>query len=77
MDHLSDSNTSKTPIDSSGPLTHGDCAECSTCQVCHSVALSPVTNPLPLLALPTQAVHSEQMLFVSVPRALHLKPPIS
>jgi hypothetical protein len=76
VDHLSD-DTARTPIDSSGPLTQGDCAQCSTCQVCHSVALSPVINPLPLLALPAQAVHSEQTLFVSVPRALHLKPPIS
>ena len=77
MDHLSASNTSETPAEPNGPLTQGDCAQCSTCQVCHSVALSPVTNPLPLLALPAQAVHSEQTLFISVPRALHLKPPIS
>lgn len=56
---------------------HGDCAQCTTCQVCHSVALSPGANRLPLLTLPTQAVHSGQTRFVSVPRAPQHKPPIS
>lgn len=59
------------------PVFHGDCAQCSTCQVCHSVVLSPATHPLPVLALPTLLVHSGQALFASVPRAPHLKPPIS
>lgn len=59
------------------PAAHGDCAQCSTCQVCHGVALSLATHPLPLLALPTQLMHSGQALFASVPRAPHLKPPIS
>lgn len=56
---------------------HGDCDQCSTCQVCHSVALSPVMHALPLLTLPTQVALSGQAFFASVPRAPHLKPPIS
>ena len=56
---------------------HGDCFDCSTCQVCHSVALSLVIHLFAVLALPTQAVQSGQTLFASVPRAPHLKPPIA
>ncbi len=56
---------------------HGDCADCSLCQLCHSVALTPVIKALPLLAMPTQAVHSTQSRFTSVPRAPHTKPPIA
>lgn len=59
------------------PGTHGDCNQCSTCQMCQGVALDPFTRPLPFMALPTQAVHSGLSLFASVPRAPHLKPPIS
>ena len=58
-------------------IPHGDCADCSLCQICHSVALTAVISPLPLLALPTQAVQSGQTLFASVPRAPHIKPPIA
>lgn len=56
---------------------HSDCNQCSTCQICHSVVLSPPAQALPLLALPTQLAHSNHALFASVPRAPHLKPPIS
>ncbi len=69
------SNTSLLPCHDQ--TAHGDCADCSTCQVCHSVALAPVINLFPVLALPTQAVQSGQTLFASVPRAPHLKPPIA
>ena len=72
--HWSDFPTSPTSTD---PATHSDCAQCSTCQVCHSVALSPVITLLPMLAMPTQVVHSGHALFASVPRAPYLKPPIS
>jgi len=71
MDHASHITTPTDPAD------HSDCAKCSTCQVCHSVALSPAAHLLPLLALPTQLAHSSHALFASVPRAPHLKPPIS
>ena len=59
------------------PATHGDCNQCSTCQICQGMALDPFTSPLPFMALPTQGVHSGLNLFASVPRAPHLKPPIS
>lgn len=62
---------------SDNPGTHGDCNQCSTCQICQGVALYPFTRPVPFMALPTQAVHSRLNLFASVPRAPHLKPPIS
>ena len=62
---------------STEPATHADCAQCSTCQVCHGVVMFSGVSPLPILALPTQVAHSGQALFASVPRAPHLKPPIS
>ncbi len=55
---------------------HGDCVDCSLCQVCHSVALTSVINALPLLAVPAQSVLTAHTLFASVPRAPHIKPPI-
>lgn len=80
MEHSADPGLSAaliTTAASSDTPSHGDCAQCTTCQVCHSVALSPAVHLLPLLTLPTQNVHSGQAMFVSVPRAPHHKPPIS
>ncbi len=77
MGHPSEPGALNTTTASSDPASHSDCAQCSTCQVCHSVALFPVIRPLPLLSLPTQLMHSGHALFASVPRAPHLKPPIS
>lgn len=76
MGQTSELSTS-TP-DASDDLTiHSDCAECSVCVVCHSVALSTAINLFPVLALPTHMVQSGQALFASVPRAPQLKPPIA
>jgi len=63
---------------STGADDHSDCDyQCSACQVCHGAALFVATDPLALLAQPTVLVHGTQDLFTSVPRAPHLKPPIS
>lgn len=56
---------------------HGDCAQCSTCQMCHSVALFTAIDCWSALVLPRLEVRSSLSLFVSVPLAQHLKPPIS
>jgi hypothetical protein len=76
-DHAAGNGALASSSASDHPGSHGDCNQCSTCQMCQGVALDPFTRPLPFMALPTQAVHSGLNLFASVPRAPHLKPPIS
>lgn len=50
---------------------------CQACEVCHTVALPRAVNALPTVALPAQTLQGSQTRFASVPRAPHLKPPIS
>ena len=76
-DHAAGTGALASSGASDHPATHGDCNQCSTCQICQGMALDPFTRPLPFMALPTQGVDSGLNLFASVPRAPHLKPPIS
>ena len=75
--HPSGNSVVSTSANAGDLSAHGDCGDCSLCQVCHSVALTSVINALPLLAVPTQSVLGNHTLFASVPRAPHIKPPIS
>jgi hypothetical protein len=64
-------------LSSTGADDHSDCSQCSACQVCHGVAIFLATDPLAMLAQPSLLMHSAPAFFTSVPRAPHLKPPIS
>ena len=63
--------------DTAGDAKTTDCASCTVCQICHSVALAAET---PLAARPTQAAPmpaSPPALYASAERAPGFKPPIS
>lgn len=73
---------------SPGASAHPDCADCdgdhashdgtcNACQVCHTVAMSADTRPLPALALPAFAPATSFHSFTSALPAPGLKPPIS
>lgn len=55
----------------------GDCASCTTCQICHSVALTPVLLHFTSALLPATAPSSKAPHFASAERAPGFKPPIS
>jgi hypothetical protein len=58
--------------------SHGDCKTCSHCQICHTVAVEPSVNPMPVIAF---AHHAQPRVahtpFASAVLAPGLKPPIS
>ena len=62
--------------DSQNPATHGQCSDCSACQICHSVALTAATPLLAALAQPHPLRPASSLQFASATTAPRLKPPI-
>ena len=54
-----------------------DCSTCTVCQICHSVALTPLLMSLPSAMLPGGQVQTSHVHFASAERAPGFKPPIS
>jgi hypothetical protein len=54
-----------------------DCSHCTACQICHSVALTPMALPLAAAALPAVAPTSSTRQPASAERTPGFKPPIS
>lgn len=67
------------PLDTDDGEAHagGDCASCTVCQICHSVALTAVLPPFPNPLLPSATPQSRQPQYASAERAPGFKPPIS
>ncbi len=55
----------------------GDCAGCTVCQICHSVALAGVPSPAPAATLTMALPQTQVRLHASAERAPGFKPPIS
>jgi hypothetical protein len=54
-----------------------DCDNCTACQICHAVALTPTLPQLTSAALPAAQPPAAAPLFASAERAPGFKPPIS
>jgi len=54
-----------------------DCSHCGACQICHSVALTPMALPLAAAALPAVVPTSSTRQPASAERTPGFKPPIS
>ncbi len=66
------------PVDEdSSSHAGGDCASCTVCQICHSVALTGLHPLVRAATLPTVAPHTYTVLHASAERAPGFKPPIS
>ncbi len=57
--------------------TSGDCGGCTSCQICHSVALAVFTPWASMAAPGASAPQTQAKLHASVERAPGFKPPIS
>jgi hypothetical protein len=54
-----------------------DCNTCTSCQICHSIALTPTLLTLATVPMPVAQPQAGAPLFASAERALGFKPPIS
>ncbi|WP_156404496.1 hypothetical protein [Curvibacter sp. PAE-UM] len=75
-EHAGDAHAAPTGVDDSSHAG-GDCASCTVCQICHSVALTSLLPLVTAAALPTVAPHTHAVLHASAERAPGFKPPIS
>lgn len=75
-EHAGEAHADPAGADDSS-LAAGDCASCTVCQICHSVALTSALPWVAAAALPTTAPHTHAILHASAERAPGFKPPIS
>ncbi len=75
--HLSSPSSAAHTDASLAEASAGDCAGCTTCQICHSVALGAVPSTAGTAVLPTLAPCASPSRYASAEPAPGFKPPIS